>query len=189
MVPTAPLPPIPLRPSAATDDLPRRRSRLQSVTARLYIEQVCDIKDIEAVDPEGRTVTDIIRDALSAYLPGEKARLKMAGHHRLEQLEAVTAVDRARAHREMGREIINKLKEEIGAIAADGWTPAGMKYVQGLVDEQRQRILKMPEGDYWRASTLRGIEEQVQTLLTPRVRTLHLIKDRYVDEDEAERLR
>ena len=50
MVPPAPLPAaMSLRPSDMPEDVPKRRSRLQSVTARIYMEQWCDLKGI---DPE-----------------------------------------------------------------------------------------------------------------------------------------
>ena len=105
MVPPAPLPAMSLRPSDMPEDAPERRSRLQSVTARIYMKQWCDLKDIEAVDPEHRTLSDIVRDALAEYLPREKVRLKAAHAAQGEQLHVLTRVHRTLAQRQTGKEM------------------------------------------------------------------------------------
>jgi len=140
------------------------------------------------VDPEKRTLSDIIRDALADFLPAEKVRLKLAHQQQGEQLHVLTRVHRTLAQRETGREIIARLREVADSVRAEGWTPEGIRFLQALLVEQRDEVARMPEGDYFRAITLREIDALTVTLF-PKPRTLHLIKDRYVDEAEADRLR
>jgi hypothetical protein len=181
--------PLPLRPSA-TEDAPRpRRSNLRSITVRIPLEQICDIQEIEVIDPDGRRLSDIVRDALTTYLPSEKARLRVPDRSRLEQVQAETALDRSRADRFKRADVIAKLDEEVRAYIEQG-TPEMLKYAQRLIDEQRAWTEKMPADNPWRGAILRAIDDKIQPLLAAKKpRTLHLIKDRYVDEDEADRLR
>jgi hypothetical protein len=152
------------------------------------MEQWCDLKDIEAVDPEHRTLSDIVRDALGEFLPREKVRLKAAHAAQGEQLHVLTRVHRTLAQRQTGKEIVQRLREVSEGVKLEGWTADGVRFLQGLIVEQRDEIARMPEADYFRAVTLRDIDALTAQLF-PRARTLHLIKDRYIDEDEADRLR
>jgi hypothetical protein len=189
MVPPAPGSPFSLRPSTMPEGAPKRRSNLRSITVRIQVEQICDIQEIEVIDPDGRRLSDLVRDALNAYLPAEKARLQVPDRSRLEQVQAETILDRSRADRHKQADVIAKLDEEVRAYVEQG-TPTMLAYAQKLIDTQRGWAMKMPDDNPWRGVILRAIDDQIQPLVTrTRPRTLHLIKDRYIDEDEADRLR